>query len=298
MKQIVQCIPNFSEGCNTEVIEAIADAIRAVQGVNLLDYSGDKNHNRSVFTFIGQPGAVKKAAFDACKKASKLIDMTDHVGEHPRMGATDVIPFVPIQNISIEECVELSRQLGQQIAEELSIPVFLYEDSATRPERKNLATIRKGQFEGMAEKLQDPDWIPDFGEAKIHPKAGVVAVGARMPLVAYNINLNTPDITIANEIAKSIRESSGGLKYVKAIGVMLEEGNIAQVSINMTNYEETSLHEVFEMVKTKAGSYNINILNSEIVGLLPMDALINVAKHYLQLEDFDASKQVLEGFVW
>lgn len=297
MNPIVECIPNFSEGCREEVIEAIADTIRAVEGVRLLDYSRDESHNRSVFTFIGDPEAVKKAAFVSCKKASELIDMTKHSGEHPRMGATDVIPFVPVKDITVKECVKLSQELGKQIAEELSIPVFLYEDSATKSERKNLATVRRGQFEGMAKKLQDPDWAPDFGKSEIHPTAGVVAVGTRMPLIAYNINLDTSDITIANKIAKFIRESSGGLKHVKAIGVMLEERNIAQVSINMTNYEKTALYKVFEMVKIEAKSYGVNIVSSEIIGLTPMNALIDIAKYHLQLEKFDANKQILENYL-
>lgn len=297
MSAIIECIPNFSEGRREEIIETIADTIRVVEGVRLLDYSSDKSHNRSVFTFIGEPEAVKKAAFASCKMASKLIDMRKHSGGHPRMGATDVIPFVPVKNITVEECVKLSRELGRQIAGELSIPVFLYEDSASKPERKNLATIRKGQFEGMAQKLQDPDWAPDFGKPEIHPSAGVVAVGTRMPLIAYNINLNTSDITIANKIAKSIRESSGGLKYVKSIGVMLEERNMAQVSINMTNYEKTALYKVFEMVKIGAKHYNTDIAGSEIIGLIPMNALIDVAKYYLQLEGFNADKQILENYL-
>lgn len=297
MNPIIECIPNFSEGHREEVIEAIANAIMAVEGVRLLDYSSDRSHNRSVFTFMGSPGAVKKAAFVSCKKASELIDMTKHSGEHPRMGATDVIPLVPVKDITVEECIELSRELGSQIAEELCIPVFLYEDSATRPERKNLATIRKGQFEGMSKKLRDLDWAPDFGKPEIHPTAGVVAVGTRMPLIAYNINLDTPDIIIANKISKSIRESSGGLKHVKAIGVMLEEHDMAQVSINMTNYQETSLYEVFEMVKVEAKRYGINIVSSEIIGLTPMNALVDTAKYYLQLEDFSTDKQILENYL-
>lgn len=297
MNPIIECIPNFSEGRREEVIEAIADEIRTVEGVRLLDYSSDGSHNRSVFTFIGGPEAVKRAAFVSCKKASELIDMTKHLGEHPRMGATDVIPLVPVKDITVEECIKLSRELGKQIAEELYIPVFLYEDSATKSERKNLAAVRKGQFEGMAKKLQDPDWTPDFGRPEIHPTAGVVAVGTRMPLIAYNINLDTSDITIANKISKSIRESSGGLRYVKAIGVMLEERNIAQVSINMTNYQKTALYKVFEMVKVEAKRYGINIVSSEIIGLTPMNALIDTAKYYLQLEDFSADKQILENYL-
>ncbi len=297
MNPIVECIPNFSEGCYKEIIEAIADTVRAVEGVRLLDYSGDASHNRSVFTFIGDPESVKEAAFMSCKKASELIDMTQHLGGHPRMGATDVIPLVPVKDITVEECVELSRELGQRIADELCIPVFLYEDSAVKPDRKNLATIRKGQFEGMAEKLRDSDWVPDFGKPEIHPTAGVVAVGARMPLIAFNINLDTSDIHTANKIAKSIRESSGGLKHVKAIGVMLEEQNIAQVSINMTNYKETPLYKVFEMVKIEAKDYGINIVGSEIIGLTPMNALVDIAKYYLQLDDFDTGRQILENYL-
>lgn len=297
MKPIVQCIPNFSEGRRTEVVEALADSIRNVKGVKLLDYLPDKNHNRTVYTFVGSPESVKKAAFDSAKRAVELIDMTKHSGEHPRMGAVDVIPFVPIKDISIEECVKLSRELGKEIADELSVPVFLYEDSATKADRKNLATIRKGQFEGMTEKLKDPHWLPDFGEPKIHPTAGVVAVGARKPLIAYNVNLDTSDINIAKKIAKIIRERNGGLKSVKAIGVMLEDKNIAQVSINMTDYQTAPLYRVFELIKIEAKRYGINILGSEIIGLTPMDALIDAAKYYLQLNEFDEKKQVLENYL-
>lgn len=297
MNPIVECIPNFSEGKRQDVIEAIADTIRSVDGVRLLDYSSDINHNRSVFTFIGNPEAVAEAAFLSCKKAAELIDMTKHKGEHPRMGATDVIPFVPVKDITVEECIELSKKLGERIANELSIPVFLYEDSATKPERKNLANIRKGQFEGMAEKVKDPQWAPDFGKPKIHPTAGVVAVGTRMPLIAYNINLDTSDIKIADKIAKLIRERSGGLRNVRAIGVMLEDRNLAQVSINMVNYEKTALYRAFEMVKMEARRYGVNIVGSEIVGLTPMKALIDVAEYYLQLENFDSNKQILENYL-
>ena len=297
MSAIVECVPNFSEGRNLEVINAIADSIKSVKCVRLLDYSWDYNHNRSVFTFIGSPEAVKQAAFASCAKAAELIDMNKHTGEHPRMGATDVIPFIPVKDITIEECVKLSRELGERIASELSIPVFLYEYSATCPERKNLADIRKGQFEGMREKIKQPEWAPDFGKAEIHPTAGAVAVGARMPLIAYNINLDTSDITIADKIAKIIRERGGGLKNVRAIGVMLEDRNIAQVSINMVNYEKTSLYRAFEMVKMEARRYGVNIIGSEIVGLTPMKALIDVAEYYLQLENFDFNKQILENYL-
>lgn len=297
MEPIVQCIPNFSEGRKIEVIEALADSIRNVKGVKLLDYLPDKNHNRTVFTFVGSPDSVNKAAFNSAKTAVELIDMTKHSGEHPRMGAVDVIPFVPIKDISIEECIKLSQELGKKIADELSVPVFLYEDSATKANRKNLATVRKGQFEGMAEKLKDPNWAPDFGEPKIHPTAGVVAVGARKPLIAYNVNLDTSDINIAKKIAKIIRERNGGLKSVKAIGVMLEDKNIAQVSINMTDYQTAPLYRVFELIKIEAKRYGINILGSEIIGLTPMDALLDAAKYYLQLNEFDEKKQVLENYL-
>jgi len=294
---IVECIPNFSEGRRLEVIEAIAETVKSVSGVRLLNYSSDKSHNRSVFTFIGAPEAVEEAAFKAAQKAVDLIDMTKHEGEHPRMGAVDVIPFVPVKDITMEECVKLSKGLGESIARELSIPVFLYEESATRPERRNLADVRRGEFEGMPEKLKDPDWMPDFGKAEIHPTAGVVAVGARFPLIAYNVNLSTPDINIARNIARIIRESSGGLKYVKAIGVMLEDRNLAQVSINMTNYEKTSLYRVFELIRMEAKRYGVSIVGSEIVGLTPMNALIDAAKFYLQMEGFDDKKQVLENYL-
>ncbi|MDN5301426.1 MAG: glutamate formiminotransferase / 5-formyltetrahydrofolate cyclo-ligase [Thermoanaerobacteraceae bacterium] len=297
MSSIIECIPNFSEGRRPEVIEAIAEAIKSVDDIRLLNYSSDQSHNRSVFTFIGAPESVKEAAFKGAEKAAELIDMTKHRGEHPRMGAVDVIPFVPVKNITMQECVNLSKELGERIARELYIPVFLYEESATRPERRNLADIRRGEFEGMAEKIKDPAWVPDFGKAEIHPTAGVVAVGARMPLIAYNVNLSTSDINIARNIAKIIRESSGGLKYVKAIGVMLEDRNLAQVSINMTNYEKTSLYRVFELIRTEARRYGVHIVGSEIVGLTPMNALIDVAKFYLQLEGFDDKKQVLENYL-
>lgn len=297
MAKLVKCIPNFSEGIRKEIIEELVQTIKAVPGVILLDYSSDASHNRSVFTFVGTPEEAKEAAFLAAKKASELIDMTKHKGEHPRMGAVDVIPFVPVKNMNMSECIQLSKELAERISKELKIPVFLYEESASKPERINLAAIRKGQFEGMAEKIKSPGWDPDYGDVDIHPTAGVVAVGARMPLVAYNINLNTSNIEIANKISKIIRESTGGLKYVKAIGVMLEDKNIAQVSINMTNYEKTPLYRVFELVKVEAQRYGVGILSSEIIGLTPMNALIDSAKYYLQLEDFDDKKQILENYL-
>jgi glutamate formiminotransferase len=297
MNRIVECIPNFSEGRRKEIIEQIANEVRRVKGVRLLDYSSDYSHNRSVFTFIGAPDQVKEAAFLTAKKASELIDLTKHQGEHPRMGAVDVVPFVPIKNITTQECVELSKELGLKIANELTIPVFLYEESAVCPERKNLADIRRGQFEGMGEKLKDPKWMPDFGKPEIHPTAGVVAIGARMPLIAFNVNLTTSDINIAKNIAKVIREKGGGLKNVKAIGVMLEDKNIAQVSMNMTNFEQTPLYRAFELIRIEAKRYGVGIAGSEIIGLTPMNALIDVAKYYLGLLEFDGEKQVLENYL-
>lgn len=294
MSKIMECIPNISEGRRKEVIEAVADEIRSTPGVTLLDYSSDESHNRSVFTLLGDPVQVSEAAFKLAKKAEELIDLNVHHGEHPRMGAVDVIPFVPIKEMDSKECVELSVKLAERIANELDIPVFLYEDSATAPHRKNLAAIRKGQFEGMAEKVHDPKWHPDFGGERIHPTAGVVAVGARPPLIAFNINLDTPDVNIANNIAKIIRESSGGLRAVKSIGIMLEDRNIAQVSINMCNYKQTPLYRVFELVKIEAARYGVRVIGSEIIGLTPMEALVYTADYYLKIEKFD-KHQVLES---
>lgn len=294
MAKLVECIPNVSEGRRTEVIESIVSVIKEVPGVVLLDYSSDASHNRSVITMVGDPDSVGEAAFRLAKAARDNIDLNHHTGEHPRMGAIDVIPFVPIKEMSVAECVELSKKVGERIYNELSIPVFLYEESATAPHRKNLAAIRKGQFEGMAEKVKQDKWHPDYGNDEIHPTAGVVAVGARAPLVAFNINLGTSDITVADKIAKIIRESSGGLKYVKALGVMLEDRNIAQVSINMCNYEKTPLYRVFELVRAEAARYGVNIIGSEIIGLTPMGALIDTAEYYLKIENFSRA-QVLEN---
>lgn len=295
MAKIIECIPNFSEGRNQEVIDGLVKTAQSVAGVTLLDHSSDASHNRSVFTLVGNEVSIQEAAFELVKYATEHIDMTKHEGEHPRMGATDVLPFVPIKDVTMEECVAISKQVAERINRELGIPIFLYEDSATRPERQNLAKVRKGQFEGMPEKLLEEEWAPDFGERKIHPTAGVLAVGARMPLVAFNVNLDTSDITIANKIAKIVRGSSGGYKYCKGIGVMLEDRNIAQVSMNMVNFEGTPLYRVFETIKFEAKRYGVNIIGSEIIGLAPAKALIDAAEYYLQVEDFDYSKQVLEN---
>lgn len=295
MAKLVECIPNFSEGRNQEIIDGLVATAKSVPGVTLLDYSSDQSHNRSVFTLVGDEESIQEGAFQLVKYASEKIDMTKHTGEHPRMGATDVLPFVPVKDISMEECVQLAKKVAERINKELAIPVFLYEEAASRPERQNLAKVRKGQFEGMPEKLLEEDWAPDFGERKIHPTAGVTAVSARMPLVAFNVNLDTDNLEIANKIAKIIRGSGGGYKYCKAIGVMLEGRNIAQVSMNMVNLEKCSLYRTFETIRFEAKRYGVSIIGSEIVGLAPAKALVDVAEYYLQLEEFDYSKQVLEN---
>lgn len=295
MAKIIECIPNFSEGQDQAIIEGLVTVAKGVPGVTLLDYSSDASHNRSVFTLVGDVEGIQEAAFRLVKFASEKIDMTKHHGEHPRMGATDVVPFVPIKDVTVAECVEVSKKVAERINHELSIPIFLYEDSAQKPDRVNLARIRKGQFEGMTEKLKQPEWAPDYGEAKIHPTAGVTAVGARMPLVAFNVNLDTDNIDIANKIAKIVRGSSGGFKYCKGIGVMLEDRNIAQVSMNMVNYEGTPLYRVVETIRFEAKRYGVNIIGSEVIGLTPAKALIDSAEYYLQIEAFDYGKQVLEN---
>ncbi len=295
MAKLMECIPNISEGRRPEIVNAIADEVRAVPGVTLIDVSSDASHNRSVITFLGEPEQVMEAAFRLAKAAVETIDLRVHEGEHPRMGAVDVIPFVPIREMEMQECVALSKTLAERLANELDLPVFLYEESASAPHRKNLAAIRKGQFEGMAEKVLEDEWHPDFGGNRIHPSAGVVAVGARQPLIAFNINLDTSDVKIAKRIAKIIREKDGGFRAVKALGVMLEERNIAQVSINMCDYRQTPLYRVLEFVRFEAARYGVHVVGTEIIGLSPMMALIDAADYYMQIEKFDAQKQVLEN---
>lgn len=297
MAKIIECVPNISEGRDAKIVEAIVDEVRAVKGVTLLDYSSDPSHNRSVITFIGSPEGVKEAAVSLAKKAAELIDLTKHEGAHPRMGAVDVIPFIPVKEVGMDECVAISKEVGKRVFEEAKMPVFLYEDSASAPHRVNLAAIRKGQFEGMAQKVLEPEWEPDFGGRTIHPTAGVVAVGARMPLIAFNINLSTSNVEIASRIAKIIRRSSGGLDCVKALGVMLEDRNVAQVSINMTNFHKTPLYRVVELTKAEAARYGVHVIGTEVIGLAPMQALIDSAEYYLQIENFNFEKQVLENYI-
>lgn len=297
MAKLIECIPNFSEGRDRAVITALAKTASAVPGVTMLDYSADANHNRSVFTMVGSPEGIAEAAFQLCGLAAEKIDMTKHSGEHPRMGATDVIPFVPVREVTLSECVALSEQVAQRIWNELRIPSFLYEASARTPDRKNLAKVRKGQFEEMPEKLREEEWAPDFGNRAIHPTAGITAIGARLPLVAFNVNLSTDDLNIANAIAKAVRGSSGGYTHCKAIGVMLENRGIVQVSMNMVDYESTPLYRVFEAIRAEARRWGVSIINSEIIGLTPARALVDCAEYYLQIESFDYSRQVLENYL-
>ena len=293
MSKLVECVTNFSEGRRPEVIEAIVNEVKNVSGVRVLDVKADASHNRVVVTFVGEPAPVKQAAFAACAKATELIDMEQHHGEHPRIGATDVIPFIPVSEVTIEECVELANELGKEIGEKLGIPVYMYEAAAKKPERIKLPDVRKGQYEGLKTEITQPERQPDYGPNQMHPTAGATVVGARQFLIAYNINLNTSDVKIAKKIATAIREAKGGYKYCRAMGIMIEERNMAQVTINMVNYEGTPLHRVFETVKSEAARFGVNVIGSEIVGLLPMQALIDTAAFYLRLEGFDR-KQVLE----
>ncbi len=294
--KLVECIPNFSVSQQKDpaAFQALVDTAKAAPGCTLLDVQTDGSHNRCVFTLVGAPEAMGEAAFQLCKRASEVIDLRKHQGQHPRMGATDVIPFVPQMDMTVEECVALSKEVARRIWEELRIPSFLYEDSASTPKRKNLAACRKGQFEGMPEKLLQPEWAPDFGERAVHPTAGITAIGARMPLIAFNVNLDTADVSIASKIAKAIRGSSGGFQYCKAIGILLEDRNIAQVSMNMVNYEGTPLYYAYEMIRVLAERYGVRILSSELVGLTPAKALLDCAEYYLKLENFHCREQVME----
>ncbi len=288
---LVECIPNFSEARRPEVVEKIVQAITSVQGVSMLDRHSDMDHNRTVLTYVGAPAAVEEAAFQAIRTAAQLIDMEQHTGEHPRIGATDVVPFVPISEISMAECVEMARRLGKRVGEELTIPVYLYEDAATRPERVGLENIRRGQYEGLKEEiLTNPLRAPDFGPAKLG-SAGATVIGARQPLVAFNVYLTTEDVSIAQKIAKAVRNSSGGLHYVKAMGVLVE--GRAQVSMNLTNFRQSPLARVVEMVRREAVRYGVAVHHSELVGLIPQEALVDAAVWYMQMDAFEP-EQILE----
>ena len=297
MNKILECVPNFSEGRDLKKIEKIVEPFRGRDGVKLLDYQNDEDHNRSVVTAVGEPEALKAAVIESMGIAIKHIDMRSHQGQHPRMGAIDVVPFIPVKNVSVEEAVKISQATAREAAAKYELPIFLYEQSASRPERQNLATIRKGQFEAMAEKLAQPEWKPDFGPAQIHPTAGVTAMGARMPLVAYNVNLDTNQLEIADLIAKKVRHISGGLHYCKGIGIELKDRGIVQVSMNMTDYTKTALYRVFELIRMEARRYGVNVVGSEVIGLVPMESLIDTAAYYLGLENF-SMEQVLEYRVY
>ena len=291
---LIECIPNVSEGRRPEVVAQMADAIRAVPGVRLLDFSSDASHNRSVFTLAGDAAGVEHAVMALFERAVTEIDLRTHRGEHPRMGAVDVVPFVPIEGVTMAACVELAKKVGAAVAERFAIPVYLYEEAAANPARRNLEDIRRGEFEGLAAKMATAGWAPDFGPAAPHPSAGASVIGARMALIAYNINLASDRLDVAKRIAAAIRHSSGGYRYVKAAGFKLEDRGIVQVSMNLTNYEKTPIFRVFETVKREAARYGVSILESEIVGLIPSAALNAAAEFYLQIEGFKPD-QVLEN---
>lgn len=292
MKKIVECVPNFSEGQRKEVIDQIAEAIATVPHVHVLDVQSDADHNRTVVTFAGKPEAVEEAAFRGIEKAAELIDMNVHRGEHPRIGAADVVPFVPIKGVTMEDCVAIARRLGERVGRELGIPVYLYEKAATRPERRNLADVRRGEYEGIkAEIATRPERAPDFGPRHVG-KAGAVAIGARAPLIAFNVYLGTADVEIAKAIARAVRHSSGGLRYVKALGLLVK--GQAQVSMNLTDYRQTPVHRVVEMIRREAERYGVSVVESELIGLIPNEALAEAATFYLQLGDF-SSHQILEN---
>jgi glutamate formiminotransferase/formiminotetrahydrofolate cyclodeaminase len=294
MTAIVECVPNFSEGRDQKIVDAIAESIRTVKGANLLSVEPDKDYNRSVVTFVGEPDAVRAAAFEATQTAAKLIDMRRHKGEHPRLGATDVVPFVPVSGVTMADCIRLAEEYGKRVADELGIPVYLYEEAARIAERKNLATIRKGEYEGLQEKLRNPAWLPDYGEPIFNAQSGATVTGARFFLIAYNVNLATNDKEVAHAIALAIRESGrtvkdpqgvptkipGTLKAVKAMGVSVERLNIAQVSINLTNFNVTSPHTAFEEVKKEARKLGVDVTGSEVVGLIPKQALLMAGTFY------------------
>ncbi|MDO5028653.1 MAG: glutamate formimidoyltransferase [Bacillota bacterium] len=292
MAKLVECVPNYSEGRDLEKVEKIVAHFKNVEGLTLLDYSSDPDHNRSVVTLIGEPEIVKEKVIASIKTAAELIDMTVHQGAHPRMGATDVVPFTPVSDVTMAECIELANEVGEAVGQ-MGIPVYLYEEAATKADRVNLADVRKGQYEGFFDKIKEEGWEPDYGPKEMNPKSGATAIGARVTLVAFNINLDTPDLEIAKAIAKKMRAKGGGLAYVKAIGLKVEKRNITQVSMNLVNYQKSRVYQAFEMVKMEAKRYGVNVVGSEVIGTVPMESLISAAEYYLQIEDFDIT-QILE----
>jgi glutamate formiminotransferase / 5-formyltetrahydrofolate cyclo-ligase len=291
---VIECVPNVSEGRRMEVVNALVDAVRRTPSVQLLDHSSDTAHNRSVLTMAGDATSLRAAVVALFEAALPRIDLRQHTGEHPRLGAVDVVPFVPIADVTMDECVRLAKETAAEVADRFQVPVYLYEEASGNPARKNLEDIRRGEYEGLEAKMSTPGWAPDFGPARPHPTAGATVMGARMPLIAYNINLATNRLDVAKKIAAAIRFSSGGFRYVKAMGIALEDRGIVQVSINLTNYEKTPMFRVFEAVKQEAARYGVSILESEIVGLVPAAALIGTAEHALQLASFTPN-QILEN---
>ena len=291
---IIECVPNISEGRRTHVVEAIVEAVRRVPGTHVLDCSSDASHNRSVLTLAGDAAALKSAVLALFEAALPSIDLRSHRGEHPRLGAVDVVPFVPIEAVTMEDCVALAKDCARAVAERFNLPVYLYEEASSNPLRKNLEDIRRGEFEGLAAKMATGGWVPDFGPSAPHPTAGASVIGARMPLIAYNINLNTDRLDVAKKIAAAVRFSSGGFRFVKAMGVTLADRGIVQVSMNLTNYEKTPILRVFDAVKREAERHGVSVLESEIVGLVPSAALVDVAVSTLQLTTF-TNNQVLEA---
>lgn len=295
MRRLIECVPNFSEGRDHKKIEALVAAMSGIKGAWVLDLHSDPDHNRSVVTLAGEPEPVAQAALRGVSKAAELIDLREHCGEHPRIGATDVLPFVPVEGVTMENCVALARQAGQEIWARYKVPVYFYEEAALRPERKRLESVRSGEFEYLRDEvLRNADRAPDIGGPRLHPSAGAVAIGARKFLIAYNINLDAPDVSVAKKIARTIRASNGGLPYVKAIGVELTDRKIAQVAINLTDFEQTSIRRVFEAVRLEAERNGCSILSSEIVGLAPRKALGPDDAAYLQLENFVPAQKILE----
>jgi len=293
MNKIIECVPNFSEGRDLGKIEQIVNVFRAKENVKLLDYSNDKDHNRTVVTLIGTPEAIKNSIIEAVGVAIEIIDLTKHEGQHPRLGAVDVIPFIPIKGMTLDEADALAKDVGKILAEKYCLPVYLYEKSASAEYRQNLAAIRKGEFEGLVEKMKLPEWKPDLGQEVPHPTAGASVVGARMPLIAFNVNLNTIRFEIADKIAKKVRFLGGGLRFCKAMGVDLKEQGMMQVSMNLTDYTKTNIYQAVEMIRFEAQRYGVSIAGCELVGLVPMQAVVDTASYYLGLEGFSL-KQILE----
>ena len=293
MNKIVECVPNFSEGRDLEKVERIVSVFRAKENVKLLDYSNDKDHNRTVITVIGKPAAIKNCVIDAVGVAVEIIDLTKHEGQHPRIGAVDVIPFIPIKGMSIDEADALAKEVGKTLADKYQLPVYFYEKSASAEHRQNLANIRKGEFEGLVEKMKLPEWKPDFGPAERHPSAGASVIGARMPLIAFNVNLHTTNFEIADKIAKKVRFIGGGLRFCKAMGVDLKGHGLMQVSMNLTDYTKTAIYQAVEMIRFEAQRYGVTIAGCELVGLVPLQAVVDTASYYLGLEGF-SMKQILE----